>query len=107
MVFTGVAGVYKADRGPCTEDDVLHKMGTSDRIDHLLRSERAALEAGYNVVRLVGLYHRLRGPHIFFLKQGTWERNPENVVNLIHYYDAARLCAAVRPQAVELYRQDM
>jgi hypothetical protein len=96
MVFTGVAGVYKASKGPCTEDDELHGPGTDERIDRLLNAENAALEVGCNVVRLVGLYHRTRGAHTFFLRQGNVARNGANVVNLIHYEDAACLCRAVR-----------
>lgn len=47
------------------------------------------------MVRLVGLYHKLRGAHTFFLKQGEVPRWGGYTVNLIHYEDAARLCAAV------------
>lgn len=53
------------------------------------------LQAGGNVVRLVGLYHAQRGAHTFFLKQQTVARNPEYIVNLLHYEDAARLAVAV------------
>jgi hypothetical protein len=35
----------------------------------LLGAEGAALSAGGNVLRLVGLYHAGRGPHTFFIKQ--------------------------------------
>jgi hypothetical membrane protein len=35
----------------------------------LLGAESAALSAGGNVLRLVGLYHAGRGPHTFFIKQ--------------------------------------
>jgi hypothetical protein len=34
----------------------------------LLGAESAALDAGGNVLRLVGLYHAGRGPHTFFIK---------------------------------------
>jgi len=96
MAYSGVASVYRTSNGPCDEDDELQAAGTSDRIDRLLGAEAAVLEAGGNVVRLVGLYHRTRGPHTFFLKKGTVERNGEGVVNMIHYEDAARLMLAVR-----------
>jgi hypothetical membrane protein len=37
----------------------------------LLGAEGAALAAGGNVLRLVGLYHAGRGPHTFFIKQAS------------------------------------
>jgi hypothetical protein len=53
------------------------------------------VQAGGNVVRLVGLYHAHRGAHTFFLKQGTVARPGDNIVNLLHYEDAASLAVAV------------
>ena len=54
-----------------------------------------APQAGGNVVRLVGLYHRNRGAHTFFLKAGQVPRAGGYVVNLIHYEDAAGLAFSV------------
>lgn len=48
------------------------------------------------MVRLVGLYHALRGAHTFFLRAGSVERWGGYIINLIHYEDAASLCLAVR-----------
>ena len=62
----------------------------------LLFGERAALDAGGCVVRLVGLYHALRGAHTFFLRAGEVDRWGGYIINLIHYEDAASLCLAVR-----------
>ena len=62
----------------------------------LLFGERAALDAGGCVVRLVGLYHSLRGAHTFFLRAGQVDRWGGYTINLIHYEDAASLCLAVR-----------
>jgi hypothetical protein len=53
------------------------------------------LQAGGNVVRLVGLYHAQRGAHTYFLKVGTVQRPGDYVVNLLHYEDAARLSVSV------------
>lgn len=96
FAYSGVAAVYKTTNGPCDETDELQSLGTSERIDRLLNAEAAALDAGGNVLRLVGLYHKTRGPHTFFLKKGTIERNGEGVINMVHYEDAARLMLAVR-----------
>ena len=53
------------------------------------------VQAGGNVVRLVGLYHANRGAHTYFLKMKEVPRPGDYVVNLIHYEDAARLAASV------------
>lgn len=47
------------------------------------------------MVRLVGLYHAQRGAHTYFLKVGQVPRPGDNIVNLLHYEDAARLAVAV------------
>ena len=47
------------------------------------------------MVRLVGLYHALRGAHTFFLRAGELDRWGGYIINLIHYEDAASLCLAV------------
>lgn len=59
-------------------------------------AENSFFEKGGNVVRLAGLYHAQRGAHKFFLKKGSVERDPNGVINLIHYEDAARMVKAVR-----------
>jgi nucleoside-diphosphate-sugar epimerase len=63
--------------------------------DKLLGAEAATLEAGGNVLRLVGLYHASRGPHTFFIKMGEVARYGGYVVNMLHYEDAARMALAV------------
>jgi nucleoside-diphosphate-sugar epimerase len=63
--------------------------------DKLLGAESATLEAGGNVLRLVGLYHAARGPHTFFIKMGEVARYGGYVVNMLHYEDAARIAMAV------------
>ena len=96
FVFTSSAGVYAVDDGsPSDEDSPVVPLGASERTDRLLLAEAAVLAAGGCVVRLVGLYHRERGPHTFFLKQGEVARWGGAVVNMLHYEDAASLCAAV------------
>ncbi|KAK9802050.1 hypothetical protein WJX73_006937 [Symbiochloris irregularis] len=96
FLFTSSAGLYTAEDGSaCSEDSPVQHMGNSERTDRLLKAESAVLGAGGCVLRLAGLYHADRGPHTFFLKQGTVQRWPGYLVNLIHYEDAARLCHAV------------
>ena len=96
FVFTSSAGVYAVEDGSaCNEDAPVVAMGASPRTDTILSAEKAVLEAGGCVIRLVGLYHRTRGAHTFFLKQGEVARWGGYIVNLIHYEDAARLTGAV------------
>lgn len=95
FVFTSSAAVYSVDDGsPANEDTPLVPRG-NERTDKLLLAEQAVLDAGGCVVRLVGLYHRTRGAHTFFLKQGKVDRWGGYLVNLIHYEDAASMCHAV------------
>ncbi len=96
FIFTSSAGVYDVNDGSaCDEGGPVVALGSSPRTDVLLKAEENALAVGGNVVRLVGLYHRTRGAHTFFLKQGQVARWGGYMVNLIHYEDAASLCAAV------------
>jgi len=96
FVFTSSAGVYAVEDGSaCDESAPLVALGTSPRTDTILRAEQAVLDAGGCVVRLVGLYHRTRGAHTFFLKQGEVARDGGYTVNLIHYEDAASLTGAI------------
>eukprot|EP00193_Tetraselmis_chui_P019067 CAMPEP_0177784640 /NCGR_PEP_ID=MMETSP0491_2-20121128/19839_1 /TAXON_ID=63592 /ORGANISM="Tetraselmis chuii, Strain PLY429" /LENGTH=341 /DNA_ID=CAMNT_0019305481 /DNA_START=24 /DNA_END=1049 /DNA_ORIENTATION=+ len=91
FVFTSSASVVADD---ADEDSPLKPLGNSEQTDRLLLSEKAVMEAGGNVVRLVGLYHAQRGAHTFFLKKGEVERWGGYCINLIHYEDAASLAVA-------------
>jgi hypothetical protein len=96
FVFTSSAGVYAVEDGSaCDENAPLVPLGANPRTDALLNAEQAVLDAGGCVVRLVGLYHRTRGAHTFFLKQGEVARFGGYIVNLIHYEDAASLTGAI------------
>jgi hypothetical protein len=96
LIFTSSMGVYAVDSGPCLEESRLVEVGSSERTDRLLNAEAAILSVGGNVVRFAGLYHGSRGAHTMFLKLGEVHRNGANVINLLHYEDAASLALAVR-----------
>ncbi len=99
FLFTSSAAVYDVESGPCTEASAVKALGDSERTDRLLACERAVLDKGGNVARLVGLYHSSRGAHMYFLKIQTVPRWGDSVINLIHYEDAADLCVRIlRPQ---------
>lgn len=69
--------------------------GRSPRTDILLKAEKAVLQVGGCVVRLVGLYKSDRGAHMHWLKKGTVDAHPDHILNLIHYKDAASLSVAI------------
>ncbi|CAK0791062.1 unnamed protein product [Prorocentrum cordatum] len=60
----------------------------------LLGAERCALDAGGSVLRLAGLYDTDRGPHTYWLKVGKVSANPEGLINMLHYDDAAAAAVA-------------
>jgi len=96
FVFTGSAGVQDVPEDCRVDDDTpAVELGKSDRLDRLVLSERAVLEAGGCVVRYVGLYHAHRGAHTYFLRMGEVDRWGGSVINLIHYEDAASLAITV------------
>lgn len=111
FIFTSSAGVYNINDGSaCDEASPVYELGSNPRTDALLKAENACVDKGGNVVRLVGLYHRTRGPHTFFLKQGEVARWGGYVVNMIHYEDAASLCLAVlmgRGSKTGVYRSNV
>lgn len=96
FLFTSSMSVCAAEDGSEVSEDrcPLVAEGKSPSTDRLLAAERAALAAGGNVLRLVGLYHAQRGPHTFFIRQGEVARYGGYTVNMLHYEDAAGLAAA-------------
>lgn len=96
FLFTSSASVFNVDDGShCNEDTPIAPLGKSERLDALLLAEKTVLNARGCVLRLAGLYHKTRGAHSFFLKQGEVNRWGGYTINLIHYEDAASLSAAI------------
>lgn len=96
FVFTSSMSVCATEDGSeVSEACPLVAKGKAPGTDKLLGAEAATLEAGGNVLRLVGLYHASRGPHTFFIKQGEVARWGGYTVNMLHYEDAARIAMAV------------
>eukprot|EP00882_Tetradesmus_deserticola_P005686 GHRQ01005987.1.p1 GENE.GHRQ01005987.1~~GHRQ01005987.1.p1 ORF type:complete len:367 (+),score=182.69 GHRQ01005987.1:259-1359(+) len=96
FVFTSSMSVCATEDGSeVSENCPLVPQGKAAGTDKLLGAEAATLEAGGNVLRLVGLYHAARGPHTFFIKMGEVARYSGYVVNMLHYEDAARIALAV------------
>lgn len=97
LLFTSSTGMYAAESGVVDEQGEVHPSDHSERIARLAGAETAVLEAGGNVVRLVGLYHANRGAHSFFFQKGEINRSGDSILNLIHYEDAASIAVAVSP----------
>lgn len=98
LVLTSSIGVYGASNGNIVNEEF--------RIDsrskgsyRMLCAEEAVINRGGNIMRLAGLYTESRGAHTFWLrkaKQGLpIESNPDGLVNLLHYEDAAAATVAL------------
>lgn len=55
----------------------------------MIACEEGVLSRGGSILRLAGLYAADRGPHTFWLKNGTVNANADGLVNMLHYEDAA------------------
>jgi nucleoside-diphosphate-sugar epimerase len=96
MVFTSSMSVCAVEDGSDVDEACpLVAAGADAKTDRLLSAERACLDAGGCVLRLVGLYHATRGPHSFFFKVGEVPRFGGYSVNMLHYEDAASLAVAI------------
>lgn len=64
----------------------------------MLSAEEAIRIRGGCVIRLAGLYTETRGPHTFWLRNGTVDANADGLINMLHYADAAgaSIAAALR-----------
>jgi hypothetical protein len=60
----------------------------------MISAEEQVLSRGGSCIRLAGLYTETRGPHTFWLKNGTVTSNADGLVNMLHYEDAATAAIA-------------
>ncbi|PRQ39070.1 putative NAD(P)-binding domain-containing protein [Rosa chinensis] len=107
FLFTSSSAPYDCnDNSPCDEDTPVVPIGRSPRTDVLLNAEKVVLEFGeylYITGKLLVLfqsdlnyvYKADRGAHVYWLSKGTVDTNPDHVLNLIHYEDAASLSVAI------------
>ena len=104
MLFTGSTGVYEDTNGEEVDEDgdvksvkKAEEQGVElpESTKKLLGAESKTLRHGGCVLRLSGLYHSWRGPHTFWMQAGESKTNPNAVVNMIHYEDAASLAVAI------------
>ena len=65
------------------------------RVERLVKAENFVTEAGGCAMRLAGLYLLKRGAHSYWLNLGKpIQGNPDGLINLLHYDDAAGACLA-------------
>lgn len=105
FVFTSSVGVYREPTTPATvlrEDAPVVREptepGASPSALKLLACEEAVRAANGTVLRLAGLYNLERGPHRFWLSQGKVRGDPEGLISLVSYHDAARAVVAALQQ---------
>ena len=92
FVFTSSGGVYAENSGG--EIDENSEVSTSsERTKTLISAEQCVLQNGGDVIRFGGLYTKTRGAHNYWLSGKISESpsNPNGLINLIHYDDAARV----------------
>ena len=107
FVFTGSGGVYVENAGGVVDEKSVTD-ATSERGNFLKEAEKATIDNGGIVIRFGGLYTKNRGAHNFWLKGGKSEfpSNPNGLINLIHYDDAARSVVAAlnkKPEENKLF----
>lgn len=84
---------YNLERGVVTETTPIAE--TNPRSERLIKAESFVLDAGGCALRLAGLYLLKRGAHSFFMSTDKpIQGNPDGLVNLLHYDDAAGACLA-------------
>jgi len=91
FVFTGSGGVYAENSGGVI-DETSETSSVSERSKALLTAEQNVEQFGGVTIRFGGLYTKTRGAHNFWLgdKAKDFTSNPNGLINLIHYDDAAR-----------------
>jgi len=87
FVFTSSGGVIAEDSGALVNEE--SQVSDSPGSLPLLTAEEIVLGAGGTVLRLAGLYDVKRGGHAYWMNAGVVKGNPEGMINLLHYDDAA------------------
>ena len=84
---------YTVETGIVTETTPITDL--NPRVEKLVNAEKGVTDAGGCAMRLAGLYLLERGAHSFFFNSDKpLQGNPDGLVNLLHYDDAAGACLA-------------
>ncbi|KAJ8900842.1 hypothetical protein NDN08_000141 [Rhodosorus marinus] len=95
MVFTSATSVYGDAAFEIVNEDTPTIDSGTEKQQRLLKAEASVIEAGGTVLRLAGLYDRRVGPHNYWLRSPEIKGNPDTLINMIHYNDAASLALAI------------
>lgn len=93
LIFTSSISVYGDSIGN-TVNEKFRVDTRSKRSTQMLDAEQQVLGRGGCVVRLAGLYLSDRGPHTFWLRNGTVDAPATGTLNMLHYEDAAGVAVA-------------
>lgn len=84
---------YQVESGIVTEKTPITNV--TPRVEKFVKAEGAVTQAGGCVLRLAGLYLLQRGAHSYWLgSDKPIQGNPDGLINLLHYDDAAGACLA-------------
>jgi len=109
FVFTGSGGVYAENSGgDVNEDSEILSNSIERHRQHLLSAESIVEQFGGVIIRLGALYTKTMGPHSFWLgdKPQEFMSNPNGLINLIHYDDAARCVITALLKSSDLKRMN-
>lgn len=93
FVFTSSIGVYGENNGATVHENSDFK--STVRAKQLLECERLVQSVGGTAIRLAGLYSVSRGPHAYYFRHGKVNGSKMDILNMIHYDDAAAAVVSV------------
>jgi len=93
IIFTSSISVYGDSLGNVV-NEAFRVDTRSKRSSTMLEAESAVTCRGGCAVRLAGLYTETRGPHTFWMKNGTVDAAADGLINMLHYSDAASVSIA-------------
>lgn len=91
LLYTSSTAVYGESHGNTVTETFRVDTRTA-RSTRIINAEEQIVTRGGSIMRLAGLYDAQRGPHSFWLRQGSVEGNSEGTLNMLHYEDAASAC---------------
>ena len=92
-MFSNICRRYNVEAGVVTE--ITPITDVTPRVERFVKAEKFVTDAGGCAMRLAGLYLLERGAHSFYLSTDKpIQGNPDGLVNLLHYDDAAGACLA-------------
>lgn len=91
LLYTSSTAVYGESHGN-TVTEAFRVDTRTARSTRMINAEEQIVTRGGSIMRLAGLYDAQRGPHSYWLRQGSVEGSAEGTLNMLHYEDAAAIC---------------